>query len=150
MDNFIPPGSAPAHLQKLKNRDLNSSPFKNPQLTPKTTAAQRFQARYFANSTPNFSPKKRLDFEVFAGVEDTVPSLESSPKLKRSPDLFENHGGHGLLTSSSSVMPPSTPNSSRTNSSYHQHLDESGMNSSRSTIKPISLASKFDCFSDSD
>ena len=150
-----PPGSAPSHLGNA-----------NIQSTPKTTAAQRFQSRYFANLTPSFSPKKRLDFESFVGNDDESDLPSSSPKSRgkfssNGNDHRKNHDDHDLMMinhppacSSSSVMPrtpPRTPNSSRTNSSYHLGQDLDDLNTSgRSTIKPVSLASKFDCFSDSD
>ena len=35
----------------------------NVQSTPKTSAALRFRTRYEANTTPAFSPKKKLDFD---------------------------------------------------------------------------------------
>ena len=100
--------------------------------TPKTTAANRFKAHYLANQTPCFSPKKRLDFDS----HDTSSNFDSSPRLRRTPyDLERQH----------------TPSSSRgdQNSSYTHEADVS-TNLSSATIKPVSLASKFDCFSDSD
>jgi len=132
------PGSAPGHL-------MASTPAIR--LTPKTTAAQRFRTRYVANSTPTFSPKKKLDFEFHdssdAGIEHE--NHEASPKL-RSRSIFCPDPDQ-----------PMTPSSSRSCSSYvtnlegSSELDEySNGNSSSATIKPISLASKFDCFSDSD
>lgn len=106
--------------QQPLNRLDRSVPNKM-QSTPKTSAAQRFRSRYIANSTPNFSPKKRLDFDCFDGEAEN-----SSP---RKSSLFGDQN-------------ETTPNSSR--------LDESAANSSSATIKPVQLASKFDCFSDCD
>ena len=113
--------------------------------TPKTTAAQRFRARYVANSTPNFSPKKRLDFDNYESS-----STDGSPRLRKNlyeDDLDERLDDAPMVPTSSSGLgprtPPKTPNSSRMGS-FSDH------NSSGATIKPVSLISKFDCFSDSD
>ena len=105
--------------------------------TPKTAAASRFRAHYLANKTPSFSPKKKLDFD-----SHDSSSLDGSPRLRRTFDMDQQHP---------------TPSSSRIsddiheNSSYNIDADVSTNTlSSTATIKPVSLASKFDCFSDSD
>ena len=105
--------------------------------TPKTAAASRFRAHYLASQTPSFSPKKKLDFD-----SHDSSSLDGSPRLRRTFDMDQQHP---------------TPSSSRIsddiheNSSYNIDADVSTNNlSSTATIKPVSLASKFDCFSDSD
>merc|ERR1712113_64061 len=95
------------------------------QSTPKTSAAQRFQARYIANSTPYFSPKKRLDFDS----HDSSNSVDDgSPKLRSTRQEDEEQC--------------TTPTTSTSRFSFHEDLD-----SSSATIKPTSLVSKFDCFS---
>jgi len=134
-NDMVVPGSAPGHL-------MASTPAIRS--TPKTTAAQRFRAHYIANSTPAFSPKKKLNFEFHDSPEKGYEheDHEASPKL-RSRSIFCPDSDQ-----------PLTPNSSRSNSSYanmdpSSEADYSG-NSSSATIKPVSLASKFDCFSDSD
>ena len=77
--------------------------------------------------------------KTFSGIENE--NHEASPKL-RSRSIFCPEPDQ-----------PMTPSSSRSCSSYinleSSEPDYSG-NSSSATIKPISLASKFDCFSDSD
>ena len=135
---MIVPGSAPGHI-------MASTPAIRS--TPKTTAAQRFRARYIANSTPTFSPKKKLDFEFHdssdTGLEhENNMSSEASPKL-RSRSIF----------CQADEQQPMTPSSSRSFSSYLANGESEpdfANNSSSATIKPVSLASKFDCFSDSD
>ena len=132
---MIVPGSAPGHI-------MASTPAIRS--TPKTTAAQRFRARYIANNTPTFSPKKKLDFEFHdssdTGLEHENNMSEASPKL-RSRSIF-----------CPDEQQPMTPSSSRSFSSYANGESEPDFanNSSSATIKPVSLASKFDCFSDSD
>lgn len=134
------PQSAPPKPIRAEDPPAGSNML---QSTPKTTAAHRFRSRYIANCTPNFSPKKKLDFDAF----DTSDNAASDA----SPTLRNNH----ILDppSTSSISKPTslemTPNSSRI--SFHEHSSEDFQNSSRaSTIKPSNLASKFDCFSDSD
>jgi hypothetical protein len=114
------------------------------QSTPKTSAAQRFKSRYAANSTPNFSPKKRLDFDSFSYADDPIDG--GSPRLKPSQAVvFEV----GTPSSSRSATSTTSDNNNAQNGSFNSEAaDENDPNSV--TIKPISLASKFDCFSDSD
>ena len=68
--DMVVPGSAPGHL-------MASTPAIRS--TPKTTAAQRFRAHYIANSTPAFSPKKKLNFEFHDSPEKGKEYTSFSP-----------------------------------------------------------------------
>ena len=133
-------------LQPMRRRKFENSPSSAPPKimmgppaisTPKTSAANRFRSHYLASQTPSFSPKKKLDFDS----HDSSSIDGGSPRLRQSTFDMDNHHP--------------TPSSSRcdheANSSYTHDADVSTNNlSSTATIKPVSLASKFDCFSDSD
>ena len=93
---------------------------------------------------------------VIKDKENNSVNLQFIPGIEH-----ENHEASPKLRSRSIFCPdldqPMTPSSSRSCSSYATNLEGSSEpdeynngNSSSATIKPILLASKFDCFSDSD